>query len=692
MVGNKVLTLIAIFAATKEIIAYHSSNKLKYHRKISVRSSLESKKYEYCVKIISVCYLLWDAPPDYEDENEDQDLENLEIDEQIRRAKCVPQHQSSQDNAIYWQNVRRWQREVEKLFLSTHMFEVIEELDGGNAIKINLWSLFHIKMMVICNRTRMINNVNSETDNCDENQEIGIWINEQVKCDTILEDFTNRVPNILNTLETHLYKDCCPYSILRDRLEVINDNIDTIMQLNSLEENGGFISTGNASIDMQNLVIRLEFINRKLISDKTSTQCCKNWAESEKSAKYRYQTEMNQLMDISSTSVTSNQSTEFYKNFNTNAEHLEIKILASENYHPQPNSNMTKNNCCSSKNQFKNIQMLVNEYIISTNFSKNPNDELRKSIENTKNIIRNSEILLNNELNQLNDLNSVCSDKCSKDPISKSTFQSKLRYLEDEVQQMMSSNINNLTIPNENDEIEQKEYTADEDELQNCLDSVERQKADMRQLIAVYNANMESHREIKKDRENVIKDLRNKLNKLRLANSNQSNKLEDNNAKERLEKRLKDIRPILDEKTQTVHRQSEMLNEIQSKLSENYTNSKRLVDKVKSTNFEINNKIEGQLNELEHKLNSTNLQKIKNSKKLDYLEARLKSMKNQSQNSIQRLLATIDALENRLKEVNNEIKESKDKAKKCSESCDLGKLPNIEQLQNRLNVLEKTLK
>ncbi|XP_034102049.1 interaptin [Drosophila albomicans] len=688
-VGNKVLTFIAIFAATKESIAYHSSNKLKYHRKISVRSSLESKKYEYCVKIISVCYLLWDAPPDYEDEGEDQDSDNLEIDEQIRRAKCVPQHQSSQDNAIYWQNVRRWQREVEKLFLSTHMFEVIEELDGGNAIKINLWNLFHIKMMVICNRTRMMNNVNSETDNCDENQEIGIWINEQVKCDTILEDFTNRVPNILNTLETHLHKDCCPNSILRDRLEVINDNIDTIMQLNSLEENGGFISTGNVSIDMQNLVIRLEFLNRKLISDNRSTQCCKNWTESEKSAKYKYQTEMNHLIDTSLTSVTNNPSTEFYKHFNKDAEHLEIKILASENDHQQSNSNMTKKNCCSSNNQLKNIEMLVNEYINSTNLSKHSNNELRKSIENTNKIIRNSEILLNNELNQLNDLNSVCSEKCSKDPINKSTFQSKLRYLEDEVQQMMSSNINNLTIPNENDEIEQKEYNAVEDQLQNCLDSVERQKADMRELIAVYNSNMESHREIKKDRENVIKDLRNKLNKLRLANSNQSN---NNNAKERQEKRLKDIRPILDEKTQTIHRQSEMLNEIQSKLSENYTNNKRMVDNVKSTDFEINNKIEGQLNELDHKLNSTNLQKIKNSEKLDYLEARLKSMKNQSQNSIQRLSATIDALENRLKEVNNEIKESKDKAKKCSESCDLGKLPTMEELQNRLNVLQKTLK
>ncbi|KAH8397271.1 hypothetical protein KR215_011622, partial [Drosophila sulfurigaster] len=426
-VGNKVLTLIAIFVVTNESIAYHSSNKLKYHRKVSVRSSLESNKYEYCVKIIKVCYLLWDAPPDYDDESEDHDSDNLEIDEQIRRAKCVPKHQSSQDNAIYWRNVRRWQREVEKLFLSTHMFEVIEELDGGNAIKINLINLFHIKMMVICNRTRMMNNVNSETDNCDENQEIGIWINEQVKCDTILEDLNNRVPNILNTLETHLYKNCCPYSILRDRLEVINDNIDTIMQLNSVEH-GGFISTGNASIDMQNLVIRLEFLNRKMISDKTSTQCCKNWEESEKSAKYRYQTEM------------------------------------------------------------------------------------------------------------------------------------------------------------------------------------------------------------------------------------------------------------------------KMLNEIQSKLSENYTNSKRMVDKVKSTYFETNNKIEGQLNELEHNLNSTNLKKIKNSKKLDYLEARLKTMKNQSQNSIERLLATIDALENRLKEVNNEIKESKDKAKKCSESCDLEKLPTIEQLENRLNVLQKTLK
>ncbi|XP_062131709.1 interaptin [Drosophila sulfurigaster albostrigata] len=673
-------------------MAYHSSNKLKYHRKVSVRSSLENNKYEYCVKIIKVCYLLWDAPPDYDDESEDQDSDNLEIDEQIRRAKCVPKHQSSQDNTIYWQNVRRWQREVEKLFLSTHMFEVIEELDGGNAIKINLINLFHIKMMVICNRTRMMNNVNSETDNCDENQEIGIWINEQLKCDTILEDLTNRVPNILNTLETHLYKDCCPYSILRDRLEVINDNIDTIMQLNSLEENGGFKSSGNASIDMQNLVIRLEFLNRKMISDKTSPQCCKNWAESEKSAKYRYQTAMNHLIDTSSTSVTSNQSTEFYKHFNKDAEHLEIKILASENYHQQSNSNMTKNNCCSSNNQLKNIQMLLNEYITSTNFSKHSNNELRKSIENTNKIIINSEILLNNEQNQLNDLNSVCSVKCSKNPVNKSTFQSKLRYLEDEVQQMMSSNINNLTIPNENDEVEQKEYNAVEDDLQNCLDSVERKKADMPELIALYNANLKSHREIKEDRENAIKDLRNKLNKLQLANLNQSNKLEDNNAKERLENRLKDIRPILDEKTQAIHRQSEMLNEIQSKLSENYTNSKRMLDKVKSTNFEINNKIEGQLNELEHKLNSTNLQKIKNSEKIDYLEARLKTMKNQSQNSIQRLLATIDVLENRLKEVNNEIKESKDKAKKCSESCDLGKLPTIEQLENRLNVLQKTLK
>ncbi|KAH8370474.1 hypothetical protein KR093_003604 [Drosophila rubida] len=689
---------------------------------------MQDRNYEYCIKIIMVCNLLWDTPQDYDERNEDLNEEQIfknrdtnDVDGQIRESRCVP-NTSKDKLELFWNDVRHWQHEVHKQFLSTNAFVVKQELSDRDAFKINLWNLLQLKMTVICNRTsdsenKAEDNI-SDATNCDETHEIGKWINEQIKCDTILDDLTIRVPNVLNALEKYFYKDCCPYAILRDRIEVINDNIDTIMQMKSCKPYERSKSTGYAWLDIQNLILRLDYLNKQ---NKSTNHCCKDFEEGIKSAEQKYQAANNSLVSALSRQTKNNQSSEsrFLESFNKEFKQLKNRLLASENHQKLPPNSK---NCCSFKHQIQDLEKLVNEYVKLPDLPKHSNDELNKSIVNTNEQIKNSEILLKNEEEQLNHLNKVCSEECAKKSKEKINFRSRLQHLEDQLQQMMSSSVNNLAKTKarlDTDIDKQKQVDSSKnhqnfkrtvnvtgDDLKNCLSSIERKKTEMRELTALYNANMKAHNEIKKDRERTIQELREDLSKVveKMANDKNLQKLkqsntEKNNIKTRLDKPIQHIMPILEEKAQALQRQLKLLNEIEGKLAEKYTNKMRMIEEAKSRDLAIKEKIEGRLNELERKMNLKNSQKLGSSmddshmaNKLDYLEARLKSMKNQTKHSIQLLKATIDALENRLKSVNGQIKESKEKAKKCSQVCDLGELPSIDELQNRLTALHNTRK
>ncbi|XP_034483221.1 uncharacterized protein LOC117788545 [Drosophila innubila] len=242
-----------------------------------------------------VCYLLLDSPPDYDDDEEeslqvDNSAMNIHtkyatnlIDEEFRKARCIPNNLTDKEIKSYWKHVRRWQREVEKQFLSTNIFIVKEELDGGRAIKINLWNVFKIQMFVICNKTKesddssiesttSLQNINTfeikeDQWNCNANMEIGIWINDQIKVEKFMEAITNKFSNILAKIEMQINKNCCPYAILRDRIEVINDNIDTILQLRTLDQYERAESNGYAWLDVQNLLSnKLDYLEARLNS------------------------------------------------------------------------------------------------------------------------------------------------------------------------------------------------------------------------------------------------------------------------------------------------------------------------------------------------------------------------------------------------------------------------------------------
>ncbi|KRF84863.1 uncharacterized protein Dvir_GJ26005 [Drosophila virilis] len=338
------------------------------------RTMTRMQKHEYCIKIIMVCFAVIDAPPDYEDElNASPTRVSNAMYEEFKKSRCIPKNLNYAENKTFWKNVRRWQSEVDEQLLSTNIFTIKEEFDNGRAIKINLWNIFKIRKVVICNRTKILDEQTTtrapstiETStaltttekpvdpkkSCDERQEIGIWINEQMQMEDRLGNLIKMLPNILSKLDLHINRNCCPYAILRDRLEVINDNVDAIMQLKALGVYARAKSTGYALLDVRNLMIRLEYLNQKTIKGNNSGgNCCINWEQEVKGFQSRFQLKKDSIQSYAPISSIYNPLTESQISLAQTINRQEDRLLITEAlFEKDPSSRTLKAHCCMSNN------------------------------------------------------------------------------------------------------------------------------------------------------------------------------------------------------------------------------------------------------------------------------------------------------------------------------------------------------
>ncbi|XP_064545002.1 uncharacterized protein LOC135433011 [Drosophila montana] len=778
MVKTFQLVVVVILTLTKVVDQLRTSNENIDADSKMARTMSQMKKYEYCIKIIVVCYAVFDSPPDYEDEiNPSPTRVNNAMNEAFKKTRCIPKNLTYAENITFWESVRRWQSEVDEQLLTTNIFTIKEEFDNGKAIKLNLWNIFKIRKVVICNRTKILDEQTTtrapsttlptietstavttteipgeQEKSCDERQEIGIWINEQMQMEDRLSNLIKLPPNILSKLDLHINRNCCPYAILRDRVEVINDNVDAIMQLKALEVYARAKSTGFALLDVRNLMIRLEYLNQKTIKGNNSGgNCCVNWEPEVKGAQSRFQSKKDSIQSYTPNGSIYNSLAEFQNSLAQTINRQEDRLLITEAMSAKyPASRISKSQCCISNNNnntnnYSNSLPLMDD-IQLYDFKQHSSKQLQQSAENLTDTIQSTQMLINEEQTKADSLISLCTEmwmeKQKADNQSK-TIDSKLSQLDQDVQQ----NANNLNakapeVQHTNEIADNGNKTLDiimnklnnafgkqirenerrAREIENFMNSMKEFDLSKEHLfsdclvivgklkvVQKLNLDLDSNKYAFKfdtlRADATLKELYDKLNdfakklSMHIANIDSESKKPKENEQYKLlnliGKQIQDLAPIARKHSKTEDNQSQNIIEAKGKLHAKLTGQPEQVELADSLDAKIKKFVERGISELELKLNASNSSPIGNSaqspdifKKLDDLEADFNNLRDQRNGKEQEMLNKIADLKSRLKEVNDKIFNAEAANKKCLTECDFGELPSIEELQDRLHTLK----
>ncbi|XP_030571146.1 uncharacterized protein LOC115770141 [Drosophila novamexicana] len=738
------------------------------------RTMTRMQKYEYCIKIIMVCFAVIDSPPDYEDEtNASPTRVSNAMYEEFKKTRCIPKNLNYAQNKTFWANVRRWQSEVDEQLLSTNIFTIKEEFDNGRAIKINLWNIFKIRKVVICNRTKILDEQTTtrapstietstaltttekpgdQKKSCDEQQEIGIWINEQMQMEDRLANLIKMLPNILSKLDLHINRNCCPYAILRDRLEVINDNVDAIMELKALGVYARAKSTGYALLDVRNLIIRLEYLNQKTVKGNHSGgNCCINWEQEVKGFQSRFQLKKDSIQSYAPNSSIYNPLTESQNSLAQTINRQEHSLLKTEAmYEKGPASRTLKAQCCINNNNnnknTSNISLPIMGDIQLYDFRNHSSKELQQSNENLSETIQNTQMLINDEQTKADSLISLCTEmriEKQKADNQSSLINSKLSQLDRDVQQNAKNlNAKAPEIQNSYEIVDSGNKTLDiirsklnkalskqmmankrrAEEFENFINSMKAFDLSKEHLfsdclvivgklkvVQKLNLDIDSKKDtFKFDTQRAdatLKELYDKLGdfakrlSMHVANIGSESKTPKENEQYKLlssiGKQIQDLTPIARKHSKTEDDQSQNIITATDKLKAKLDGQPEQVELADSLDAKIKKYVERGINELELKLNASNFSPNGNPahspdifKKLDELEAGFNDLREQRNGKEQDMLNTIADLKSRLKEVNDKIFNAEAAHKKCLVECDFGELPSIEELQARLHTLK----
>lgn len=244
------------------------------------------RRYEMCIKEIMICFMLQDGAIDYDDvdylSSEDigdvhvRDKENI-VHWQFRKANCVPLNVSSATRKKFWKTVQLWQEEVEKFFLAENMF--IHSQEDNGKIKIKLWDVHKMPQNVTCNKTLtdpiVPPIVPPKEKVCDEGQAIALWIRDQIAAGKRIDTLTSKGSHMLDQMSERFHNEGChSYADIRNKINMINDNIDFILRLRGGNPPRRLAASGNTRLDLQNLTVRLQYLKQHPMG---SYQCCMNW-------------------------------------------------------------------------------------------------------------------------------------------------------------------------------------------------------------------------------------------------------------------------------------------------------------------------------------------------------------------------------------------------------------------------------
>lgn len=191
---------------------------------------------------------------------------------------------------MFWKIVAKWQKEIDDRFLIQNLFVVIMTTENGRNTKLTFgkWNGW-------CNRTdnydemtEVANDSNefvsdlkkrqNALENCNMDATFGRWIFNEIRSTRQLDKDINIISDFMSKFDKNAKSKCCPYELIRDRLEIINDGIDFLEELQGIESSLVTNYT-DVNTDLFHLKERVENFSNLIQSEGgnySTGKCCPN--------------------------------------------------------------------------------------------------------------------------------------------------------------------------------------------------------------------------------------------------------------------------------------------------------------------------------------------------------------------------------------------------------------------------------
>ncbi|XP_046868071.1 variant-silencing SET domain-containing protein [Drosophila willistoni] len=689
-----------------------------------------------------------DADDDDDDDDDDDKEDTMstgseytaELEEDFRNAGCIPNNLNDDEKSEFWKKVTEFHKDVNQKLLKRKTFVLRAQPHDGNAIKVNLWNIFKIPMVVICNRTNDLSNLSTTTttatptpDNdepdinstqitefdsttsassilgqtaenksmCDNNTEIAHWIDKQVESSEKIANVNERMSRIIETIEKHMHKSCCPYNPVMDRIEMIHDFIDMIMQIRNIESPiARADSSGYMWLDFNNLNARFDYLNEQLSDNQHPYNCCRpKWDENVKNLENSFLSQSDAIKTLTLDEFSNNS----LEQLQTEIGEQQKRLKNAENSHILSKS--LADECC------KNINLGINDAENMINKLK-PNDHLgqlddlfQKLLNNIQNInesMSSLNLLIQNEENALQNMSLVCTRACAKEQYN-NELETKVNNLF-EYMEILKSNISTL-----NATIKQTNFMWNDTKglllpfhklkqiksnntniIEKCLKDIEKVSTSFEELYQFYQSNLKIYDNIKIVIENKLVDID--------SNYQTFEKFEEQKAADAVHS--KELGTLLNQLKNDfqfliwpdIKKSSE-----QSKSSLIYIqgiNSKHINELATNTgpiDFSRNlDRVNDRIDQIENDINHT---KSNNPNvTLESLNNKLNNLENLSTSTENKIMEQIQSLETVLKDVRDKVYKLSEESIICEDDCDWGLLPTAESLSARIEKIKVIFK
>ncbi|XP_068148949.1 putative leucine-rich repeat-containing protein DDB_G0290503 [Drosophila tropicalis] len=438
-------------------------------------------KYEYCVKIVRICYILRDSPSDYSDSDDDGDEDTkstgpdytAELEEDLQNDE--PDINSTQ---------------VTEIDFTTSTSSILGQMftppNGENKSK------------------------------CENNTEIAHWIDKQVESSEKITSVNERMSKVIENLENNIQISCCPYNPVMDRIEIIHDFVDMIMQIRNIKPLAKAISSGYMWLDFTNLNARFDYLNEQLPDDKHPYNCCLKWDENVKNLENTFLYHSDAIKTLTIDEFTNNS----LEQLHTEIVNQQKRLKNAENSHKLSKS--LADECCKNINLgISDSENMINK-LKPNNHIKQLNDLLQKLLKNIQNInesLSSLNLLIQNEENAFQNMSLVCTRACAKEKFN-NDLESKINKLFEYIEKINSNmstlfesteqtnikwnKIKDLLLPIQNLEQIQSNYT---NIIEKCLEDIEKISQSLQGLFQLYQSNLKFYDNIKNVMENKLIDI-----------------------------------------------------------------------------------------------------------------------------------------------------------------------------------------
>ncbi|XP_037720878.1 A-kinase anchor protein 9 [Drosophila subpulchrella] len=698
------------------------------------------EKYELCIKLLRVCRNVWDIAPDYPDADEaTPDVKQVNDEEKAdyRKGNCVPTGLSGYGEKLFWEMAAKWQKYIDNRFLIQNLFMVIKTTENGRNTKVAFG-----KWQGWCNRTDISDETTEPSDedgsnisglnereysgkNCDEKSPFGAWVFSEINATLRLGQNMKRFSEVLAQLEKDARKKCCPYDSVRDRLEIINDGLDFLRELQGIEPSAKPEYT-DISSDLSRLKNRFEHFNRVMYkrtgANYSTGKCCPNILNELNDVKNNFEGNIKDL-DSQEPSFDYQPLLDTEKNLE---EILLSQLKAIRQLESSIGNQNNKDTCCNDeKEQINNIETILRDLNLKNALEDLSKllDPLKESLANTNKTLSATEkqLILKNE--NLQKLSSLYDRECLQKGTFIKNLHSKVDNLEYTINNMSSiksvnwpelkksveavnemvqknpSGITNITIVKTTIKetrfegkadfvLEPKNSSSvrfcsnDSDKIKERLEKISKGKSD---TIAYYEEqeNMANKRfKEMLDQQKDLEPYHPKQNKGR----SQPNalQLEINELERDIDNLTENGINKLDRQLQYTYLKFEIEKEqFDKKVEEQLKSINQFREEMKKEQ----DRIDGRLAELAAGIETPE----EYDEKLSKLEASALEFPKQILSYEKELLDRIDAMEQQLKDLDNEMENTEHRADICDAECDFGALDSVDKLIGRVQTVRDKL-